>query len=543
MAKKLIIAAGILVTVIVLAAVGLALFFDANQFRPALAARMSDALGRRVEIGNLRISLFSGGAAAEDVVILDDPAFSKAPFVTAKSVSLGVELMPLILQRSLRVQSFTLERPRVALIRSNRGAWNFSSLGNGQSSSSSMGAISILIQKIKVAGGQISIRGLDNSRRARTYDDVDVTVSNLSFVSAFPFSVSAKAPAGGSIGIDGEAGPFNLNDVAQTPFHGSLTIKHLDVAQTGFVDPASGIGGNVDFSGTLASTGTSLTTKGKATASNVKLMPDATPSSVPIAVEYESSFNMKNETGVLKRGDVSIGKAVARLTGSYRSVGEATSLGMALRGEKMPLTELQEALPAIGVTMPSGARLTQGALDLDLAITGAADRLTIEGPIAVSNAKLTGFDLGEKMGAVASLAGVQRVGDTLVETMTGMLQMTPEGIRITAFNTVAPAIGTLTGEGTISPQGAMNFPMLAKLKEGVVASPIKSSAIDQVISYTQTSGVPFRIQGTTKNPVFVPDVGRAMKSATDSLKEAAKNPDNLKKAADALSNLFRKKTE
>ncbi|HXD73030.1 MAG TPA: AsmA family protein [Vicinamibacterales bacterium] len=540
MTKKILIAVGAVVVLLVVVAIGLALFLDANQFRPALAAKMTDALGRRVEIGSLRVSWLAGGVAAEDVVIMDDAKFSKDPFVSAKSVSIGVDLWPLIVSRSLRVQSFTLDHPRVALIRSNNGVWNFSSLGSGQSSNGSVGAISVLIQKIKIAGGQISIRGLDNSRNARSYDDVDVNVSNLSFVSAFPFTVSAKAPAGGSIDVDGEAGPFNLNDVAQTPFHGSVTIKHLDVAQTGFVDASSGIAAVVDFAGTVASTGTSITTAGKATATNVRLMPGATPSGVPIAVDYESSFNVKNETGVLKKGDVSIGKAVARLTGSYRTMGETTSLGMALRGDKMPVTELESALPAIGVTLPSGAKLTQGTLDFDLAITGPVDRLTIEGPIAMTAAKLTGFDLGEKMGAVASLAGVQRVGDTAIDSLKGMLQMTPAGIQITGFSMIAPSIGTLTGEGTISPQGAMNFPMLAKLRDGVIATPISSSAVTKVLSYTQTSGVPFRIQGTTKNPVFVPDVGRAVQGATDSLKDAAKNPDNLKKAADAIGGLFRK---
>src|ERR1041385_2973450 len=218
MAKKILIAVAAIVGVVVLAAVGLALFLDANQFRPALASRMSDALGRRVEIGNLKISWLAGGVAAEDVVITDDPKFSRDPFVSAKSVSIGVDLAPLIFSRSLRVQSFTLEQPRVSLIRSNAGTWNFSSLGSGQSSSGSMGAISVLIQKIKISGGQISIRGLDNRRKASAYDNVDISVSNLSFAPPFPFTVAAKAPAGGSIDVDGQAGPFNLSDIALTPF-------------------------------------------------------------------------------------------------------------------------------------------------------------------------------------------------------------------------------------------------------------------------------------------------------------------------------------
>src|SRR5205085_6476546 len=137
---------------------------------------------------------------------------------------------------------------------------------------------------------------------------------------------------------------------------------------------------------------------GKATATGVRLLPGATVSSVPVAIDYESSFNSKSQSGTLKKANVSIGKAAASMTGEYRTTGSSSSVRMAIRGDKMPLTELQSALPAVGVTFPQGTRLTQGALDLNLDINGPVDRLTIAGPIAVSNAKLTGFDLGEKMG-------------------------------------------------------------------------------------------------------------------------------------------------
>jgi len=534
MTRKLLIAVAAIVVVLVLAVVGLGLFLDANQFRPALAARMGDALGRRVEIGNLKISWFSGGIAAEDVVITDDPAFSKEPFVTAKSVSVGVDLVPLIFSRSLRVQSFTLDHPRVALIHATSGAWNFSSLGGSEPGS--MGAISMLVQKIRITGGQISVRGLDGGRAARSYDAVDVTVSNLSFTSPFPFSISAKAPGGGTIAVDGDAGPFNLTDVAETPFHGAVSITHLDLASTGFVDSASGIAGFVDFSGTLVSVGKVIGTKGKATATAVRLLPGAAASAVPMAIDYETSFDSRTQAGTLKKADVSIGKSLARVTGDYRVSGATTAVRMALRGTKMPVTELQAALPAIGVTLPSGAALTQGTLDLDLDITGPADRVTIGGPIALSNATLTGFDLAEKMGAIASLVNIPRGGNTVIETLTGMLQVTPQGTQITAFNLIAPALGVLTGDGVITPEGAMKFAMLAKFKEGLITAP--AGGLGRVVTYGQTKGVPFWIQGTTKNPVFVPDVGRAAKEAVT---EALKDPENLKKAADAIGDLFRRK--
>src|SRR5215467_8567191 len=214
MMKKILIAVAAVVGLVIIAAIAVAIFVDVNQFRPALAAQLGEALGRRVEIGNLKVSWLAGGVAAEDVVILDDPAFSKDPFVSAKSVSIGVDLMPLIMSRSLRVEAFTLERPRVALLRGSNGNWNFSSLATGQSSSTSASTISVLVQKIRISDGQVSIRGLDGSRQQRNYEDVNATVSDLSFTSRFPFKISAKAPGGGSITVDGQAGPFNMKDMA-----------------------------------------------------------------------------------------------------------------------------------------------------------------------------------------------------------------------------------------------------------------------------------------------------------------------------------------
>jgi AsmA protein len=529
MAKKLFVAVAVLVAVVLVAAIAFAVFFDVNQFRPALAAQLGTALGRRVEIGRLKVSWLAGGVAAEDVVVLDDAAFSNEPFVSAKAVSIGVDLWSLITQRSLRVETFTLEGPRVALIRGSNGSWNFSSLAAGQSSSSgSMGAISVLVQKIKISDGQVSVRGLDGGRQQRSYNDVNVTVSDLSLTSRFPFKVSAKTPGNGSIDVDGQAGPFNMKDMAETPFSGTVAIKHLDIATTGFIDPRSGIGGVLDFSGAITSNGTTISTKGKASIDGLRLMPDASTSKAPVTLDYESAYNTRSEVASLKHVDVAVGKATARMTGDYRTSGKTSSVRMSLRGDKMALTELQGALPALGVTLPQGATLQQGTLDLDLAIAGPVDRIVVSGPLTVANAKMTGFDLNEKMGAVAAvaqLAGLQRVGDTLVESLTGALNVTPDGTQINMIHMVAPSLGILVGDGTISPQSALNFAMTVTFN----AKPV---------------GIPFRIQGTTKNPSFSPDMGRVVKNATEGLKEAAKNPDNIKKAADAISGFFgRKKQE
>jgi AsmA protein len=262
---------------------------------------------------------------------------------------------------------------------------------------------------------------------------------------------------------------------------------------------------------------------------------------VPFVVDYDSTYNARSQNGALKQVDVHIGKAVAHLTGAYDLSGKSPSVRMTLMGPQMPVTELQAALPAIGITLPPNAALKEGALDVDLAMTGPIDRLSITGPLKLSNGLLAGFDLGGKMGALASFAGLQTNKDTMIESLSAGLRLSPAGTAIEMLETNVPTIGTLAGEGTISPAGAMDFRMLAKLASSAAANATGAAA--RAVSFGQTSGIPFKIQGTTSNPVFSADMGRAVKSVANELKQEATKPENLQKAADFIGGLLGKKKQ
>src|ERR1700729_1854016 len=107
------IVAGVLILIVIL----IPFFIDANAFRPKLESELSDALGRPVKVGNLSLSIFSGSVKADDISIADDPAFSKTPFVQAKSLTVGVEIMPLIFSKKLDVTELTLNDPEIALVK------------------------------------------------------------------------------------------------------------------------------------------------------------------------------------------------------------------------------------------------------------------------------------------------------------------------------------------------------------------------------------------------------------------------------------------
>ena len=537
MKKKLLIAGSAIAGLLVVVVVGSWLFLDANQFRPQLESAMGGALGRKVSIGNIRIALLSGGMAIEDLSIADDPAFSTAPFVTAKAVTVGVDLMPLIFSRSLHVESFRLEDPQVVLLNSSSGQWNFSGLGGASSSAPSAGstaAMTVVIQKLEIANGRILVGTPGVRGKERVYENVDAEVSDLSLTSQFPLRVTVKTPGGGKVTLDGKVGPLNVTDAADTPFQATTEVSHLDVASTGFIDPASGLRGLIDFKGALASEGGRLTSKGKVTATGFQLVPGGTPARVPLEIDYESDYDGNARTGVVKQGDVHIGKAVAHLTGDYNAGGKSIAVRLKLTGDKMPVPDLEATLPAIGMTLPSGASLKQGTLDINLSISGPVDELVIAGPINLANLAVAGFDLGGKLSALPSFSGAPKSpGDnaTVIQTLAATLRVAPDGIRADNLNLVAPAFGTLTGSGTIAPKGNLDFKMLAKLTgSGTV------SQVSRVASLGQpANGVPFRIEGTTANPIFVPDVGRAVV-------DLVKSPETAKKAASVLGGLFGGKT-
>jgi AsmA protein len=344
--------------------------------------------------------------------------------------------------------------------------------------------------------------------KKREYDDVNLEASDLSYTSQFPFTLSATTPGNGKLKLDGKAGPLNRTDTEQTPVDAKLKLEHFDLGATGFTDVSSGLAGLLNFTGTLNSDGRRLNSGGKIEANKLQLVQDGSPSRVPVNIDYDTDYELKPQAGVLKRGEVHIGKALARLTGAYNAAGETTTIQMKLSGQNMPVQDLEAALPALGVILPSGSSLQSGTLNANLDIRGPVDRLVTTGPVNLSNARLANFDLGSKLGTLSAFTGISRGADTTIQTFASDVRVAPEATRVDNLNLIVPAIGTLTGGGTIGANHSLNFKMRAILSAGG-QSPMGGLANIGGLGQAKgqsSSGIPFMIQGTTANPVFVPDV-------------------------------------
>jgi hypothetical protein len=175
-----------------------------------------------------------------------------------------------------------------------------------------------------------------------------------------------------------------------------------------------------------------------------------------------------------------------------------------------------------------GASLREGTLDAAFTVNGPIDRVVIAGPISLVNATVAGFDLAAKLGAMASFAGLPKSSDTTIQTLGAAIRAAPEGIGVDILDLVILHIGSLIGTGTIAPTGGMNFRMLAKPSGSRVVT-------GGLLVASLGNGIPLRIQGTTRSPIFGPDVGRAVSGLV-------KSPETAGRAAgEALRELFRRK--
>lgn len=517
--KRLLTVVGIVVAVLIILVVAAPLFINVDSFRPSLEKSLSASLNRQVQIGKLSASLFSGGASASQISISDDPAFSKGPFLQAGSLKVGVHLIPLIFSKKLEVTGITVERPEIVLLKNAAGKWNYSTLGASSSKpkettgESSTPAISV--EKFEIVDGKVRMGESSGSKAGKeyVYDKVNLTARNISLTSAIPFTLTADTPGGGSLKLEGQAGPLNSRDSARTPLQAKITLNHADLASTGFIDPSSGVGGSLDFDGTVKSDGSKVQSDGKIKATNLRVIKGGSPAKAPVSIDYRSDYGLQSQNGNI-HADLHTGNSTVNAGGTLEARGADTIAHMKVQGKDMAVNDVQALLPAFGVVLPSGASLQGGAINMDMNAEGPLDRLVITGPLAINGTHLTGFDLEAKLGALAALTGIKQGSDTLIQTVSSALRVAPEGIRADNIVIDVPSIGTLTGNGVIGSNNSLDFKMLMKLSKtsgGMLAN------ISPVSTALQNKGVPFLIQGTTQNPKFLPAIGNQVQGLKQTL--------------------------
>jgi AsmA protein len=508
---------GIVVALIVLVLI-VPLFVNADSFRPTLESELSSALGRKVTLGHLSFSLWSGSVSANNLTVADDPAFSTEPFLQAKSLHVGVHVGDFLFHHQLNVTKFVANDPQIQLISNAKGTWNYASLARGSSTSSgsSSSNTQVTVGKFQISNGSVAVSSVPATGKPFVYSDVNVTVNNVSLTQAMPFTVSAKLPADGSVDLIGTVGPVNQQNAEATPFQAKLTVKHFDPVKAGVLPASEGVGMVADVDAQAQSNGKTATSSGKITAQHLLLSRDGTPAAQPVDLDYTVNDDIGTQQGTIQDITVHAGQAAAHVNGTFQTAGQQVQLNLHVSAPGMPVDAVENLLPAMGIRLPSGSRLHGGTITAQLAITGTAAAPEIKGPIEVDNTELAGFDLAQKMQGLKMLGNAQNA--TRIQVLKAEVDSTVPQTTLSNIDANLPSIGTATGEGTVTAAGGLNFQLTAKLNSSSQVGSMANAATSALggvagglLHSTVSNGIPLTITGTTSSPVIRANVAQMLK--------------------------------
>jgi AsmA protein len=155
--------------------------------------------------------------------------------------------------------------------------------------------------------------------------------------------------------------------------------------------------------------------------------------------------------------------------------------------------------------LPAGTSLQGGGASANLSIEGPADHVVTAGSLALNNTRLVGFDLHKRMASIEKLAGINAGPNMEVQTLSANLRSAPDGTSAQDMKLVVPAIGELSGAGTVSPANELNFKMSAIVHTS------------GVLTLVGNKPIPFTVGGTSSDPVFKPDYGAVAKDEIKSV--------------------------
>jgi len=234
--RILAVAAGVLI----LAVLALPFVVSLDSMRARAVAAAEAALHRKVEVGTMRLQIFSGlGAGVEKVVVRNTEGWESPALLSAEKLSIKVAFWPL-LSRRVEVRKIVLDGVMVAVERAPSGALNvddFLSAGSRDSAPASQAAAALLVSRIEIERG----RALFVDRKVAPGQTVTLAVEELTgrITDVGPttpanFDLSARflADSGRNLTLQGSFGPPPTSGpVGQAPLKAAFAAKDLELTR------------------------------------------------------------------------------------------------------------------------------------------------------------------------------------------------------------------------------------------------------------------------------------------------------------------------
>ena len=370
--RKWFITAG--VAVIVTVAVGLVALLNINSLirrnRAFLLDRAEQALGRKISVGEVEATLFTGfGARLTSFAMVDDPDYSSGDFVRAKDLQIHLRFWPL-LKKEVQIKKVALHDPVIRIVRNPDGKFNFSTIGKKdkvkkeaaekekkKGAPKDEGESAFLISLVDISRGDIQyIDKKDNSDLQLRQIDLKVEDFDLNQ----PFTVKLAAAVYDdkqNLKLTSKIGPLRADgDFNQAPLDGEIDIDPLDMTRLKAALPAlknllpkdldlSGVFRvkDVKFKGTLKD----LRANGEIEGTNGAMRYGKTfqkATGIPLTLVTDASY--AGDKLSIRKGRLKLHTLELAAAGDVQ-FGESPVLNLSVKSEPASLDGWEKILPAI----------------------------------------------------------------------------------------------------------------------------------------------------------------------------------------------------
>src|SRR4030095_1310379 len=170
-----------------------------------LIRQAEQALGRKITMDEIDVTLWPVGARLVNFALADDPAFSADAFLSAKDLRVDVRLLPLLIGQ-FRLKGMVLESPLIAIVRDARGRYNFASHADNEkndgatadrgkeASSEKKDGTLFLVASLNVSDGTLHYRDLKNGGEL-TATQINLKVNDFEWDEPFDIQLEAAVMA------------------------------------------------------------------------------------------------------------------------------------------------------------------------------------------------------------------------------------------------------------------------------------------------------------------------------------------------------------
>ena len=232
---------GVVLLVLVAAAIALPLLFDPNDYRKQIAAAVQKETGRDFALGEIRLAVFPWiRVELRDVTLGNAEGFGMSPMLTVQRAEVGARLMPLLREKRLEASTVTLENAQLNLAVDAEGRNNWQDLLPKPADEAPVGEPTLAeqMQRLDIEGITLSeVRvAYDDRKVGKQYqlDNLKLKTGRLHASEPFAvegsFKATASAPATTgavefktTVMLDAETGDVSL----------AKPLLKFDVRQTG----------------------------------------------------------------------------------------------------------------------------------------------------------------------------------------------------------------------------------------------------------------------------------------------------------------------